>query len=107
MIDWGSLPAGTTAFIYMSAVTADDILSLARRMYTSNPLSRIDEHTLAIKTGGVSYIPIPAGSTVNYAGLLSVQMPSNLTRGQVFNVAVRQVTNASARSEERRVGKEC
>ncbi len=96
MIDWGTLPAGSSAFLYFSAVSSEDILSLARRMYTSNRLTRVDDHTLAIKTGGISYVPIPAGSTINFAGLLSVELPDNLVRGQVFNIAVRQITNASA-----------
>ena len=96
MIDWGPLPQGSSAFIYMSAVTADEILDLARRMNTSKGLFRRDDHTLEIKTGGVSYIPIPAGSAINYAGLLSVELASTVRRGQVFNVVVRQITNTLA-----------
>ena len=93
MIDWGSLPQGSTAFLYMSAVTSDEILKLARQMRTDDRLSRIDDHTLQIQTGGVTYVPVPAGSAINYAGLLSVEPAANVRRGEVFNVVVRQITN--------------
>ncbi|MEY2549071.1 MAG: hypothetical protein QOD64_1653, partial [Verrucomicrobiota bacterium] len=34
------------------------------------------------------------GTGINYAGLLSVDLPTRVQRGQVFQVVVRQVTNA-------------
>jgi hypothetical protein len=68
---------------------------MASGMYTTHRLERVDSHTLRCKTGGLTYIPIPAGSDVNYAGLLSVDLPIGINRGQVFRVVVRQVTNAS------------
>jgi hypothetical protein len=55
---------------------------------------RADDHTLQCKTGGITYIPIPPGSTTNYAGLLSIDLPDHLRRGEVYTVVVRQVTNA-------------
>ena len=94
MIDWNNTPKGCLASIYLPGVTADEILSMAGRMYTSHRWVRADDHTLQCQTGGITYLPVPAGANLNYAGLLSVQLPSSLKRGQVFNIIVRQVTNA-------------
>jgi len=94
MIDWGSTPKGTAASIFLPQVSADEVLDLASRMYTVRHLSRGDEHTLHCKTAGITYVPIPHGATVDYTGLLSVDMPSGLRSGTSFNVVVRQVTNA-------------
>ncbi|WP_215734518.1 sialidase family protein [Geobacter grbiciae] len=94
MIDWGNTPQGRTASIYLPAVGADTVLAMADRMYTSHRLTRADAHTLHCKTGGITYVPIPPGGTVNYAGLLSVDLPDHLPRGDVYTVAVQQVTNA-------------
>jgi hypothetical protein len=50
-------------------------------------------------------VPIPAtvgpgvGAEVNYAGLLSVQLPAGVRAGESFDVVVRQVTNAFGRAE--------
>ena len=94
MIDWGTTPPGSIASIYLPAVSADAVLSMASRMYTYHGLTRVDEHTLQCKTGGVSYMPIPPDTGSNYAGLLSVTPPSSLRRGRTHTVVVRQVTNA-------------
>ena len=94
MIDWNNIPADTTAQIYLPAVDVETILGMANRMYSSHRLTRLDSHTLQCKTGGVSYIPIAPGSSLNYGGLLTVDLPEMLPQGEVFNVVVRQLTNA-------------
>jgi hypothetical protein len=99
MIDWGNTPQGSVASLYLPAVSAEVVLAMADRMYTSHHLVRTDDHTLQCKTGGVTYVPIPPGGNGNYAGLFSVDLPATVQRGQVFNIAVRQVTNAFRRRE--------
>ena len=94
MIDWGDIPSGSSGQIYLPAVNVDDVLSTAARMYTSHRLSRVDDHTLQCATGGVTYVPIPPGGAINYAGLLSVDIPGTGRRGGTYQVVVRQVTNA-------------
>ena len=94
MIDWGSLPKGGSAQIYLPAVKSADILTMANRLYSTHHLTRVDDHTLRCKTGGVTYVPIPPGGNVNYAGLLSIDVPTTVQPGEVFDVVVRQVTNA-------------
>ena len=44
--------------------------------------------------GTVGYVPIPQGSAVNYAGLLSIDLPAGIRKGEKFEVTVRQVTSA-------------
>lgn len=93
MIDWGDLPAGSTASIYLPAVSADDVLALASSMYVTHRFSRADAHTLACDAGGISYLPIPKGSGQNYAGLLSITVPAATVRQPTYSVKVRQVVN--------------
>jgi len=94
MIDWGNTPSGSSAQIYLPAVNVADVLAMATRMYTSHRLERADDHTLQCHTGGITYVPIPPGASINYAGLLSVDLPATVRKSQVFNIVVRQVTNA-------------
>ncbi len=94
MIDWRNLPAGTTASIYLPAVLANEVIGMASRMYTSHDLRASDEYTIECAARGITYIPVPIGSGIDFAGLLSVTLPPSIRRGQVFNVVVRQVTDA-------------
>ncbi|MFK4440567.1 hypothetical protein ABH944_000567 [Caballeronia udeis] len=100
MIDWGQIPKGSVASLYLPAVDAADVLALAAKMYTFHDLSASDAHTLVCPTGGITYVPIPpgSGSGVNLAGLFSVELPSGITKGQAFEIVVRQVKSASARA---------
>jgi hypothetical protein len=99
MIDWGTLPPGLSAHIYLPAINAAGIIATADRLYAGHRLTRIDDHTLRCQTGSVTYVPVPPGGTINYAGLLSVDVPNTAKPGQVFDVVVRQLTNASGRRD--------
>jgi hypothetical protein len=94
MIDWGNVPAGTMALIYLPGVDADQVLDMASRMYSRRRLSRLDDHTVQCQAGGITYIPVPYASKINFAGLLLLDLPRDLRRRQAFNVVVRQITNA-------------
>jgi hypothetical protein len=98
MIDWGGLPVGSVASIYLPAVAAADVLALAAEKYPTHTLGASDPHTILCQTGGITYIPIPKGASANsqyYAGLFSVQLPAGIKQGQTFNIVVRQVTSAA------------
>jgi hypothetical protein len=101
MIDWGNVPDRSIASIYLPAVSTTDVLALAAKMYPTHNLSASDGHTLQCPAGGITYIPIPKGASAdspNYAGLLSIQLPEGIKRGQTFNIIVRQVTSVIERN---------
>jgi hypothetical protein len=98
VIHWGSLPAGSTASIYLPTVSSADIVAWADRLYLTHRLTAADAHTIQMPVGTVGYVPIPQGSTVNYAGLLSIDLPAGITKGQTFQVTVRQVTSAGVQA---------
>ena len=93
MIHWGKLPAGSIAQIYLPGVEATTILAWANRLYTSHRLTAADAHTIQTPVGQVTYLPIPQGSVVNYAGLLTIDLPAGITKGETFEVVIRQVTS--------------
>ena len=70
MIDWGGVPKGATASIYLPAVSASQIVATAAKLYGAQRLTPTDSHTIALEATTVSYVPIPAGSNGNLAGLL-------------------------------------
>jgi hypothetical protein len=96
LIDWGNVPAATRASIYLPGISAKTILDMANSLYTRHGLSSSDDNTLTCKARGTTYVPIPPGVGSNYAGLLTVNLPATVTRGQEFKVITRQITNISA-----------
>ncbi len=93
MIEWGNVPVGTVAQIYLPAVSAAKVLRMAAEMYPTHRLGMADANTLQCTAGGITYIPIPQGGAANYAGLLSVDFPAGVKKGQTYTIVVRQVTN--------------
>ncbi len=91
MIDWDNVPVGSVATLYLPGIDTNDILLLAAKKYRSHRLVRIDEHTLKFATGGITYLPIPFVDG-NFPGLLTVDLPEGIKKGQVFKIVVRQVT---------------
>jgi hypothetical protein len=94
MIDWGALPAGTHASLYLPSLEAAQSVALAERLYGGHRLSVADAHTLRLQAGGISYVPLPPGGEHSPAGLLTLALPERLRGGERFDVVVRQLTNA-------------
>jgi hypothetical protein len=92
MIDWGNTPKGSTASVYLPAVSAAEVLQRADRMYTTHLLRVEDAHTVACRASGVTFIPIPEGTGM-YAGLITLELPAGIQRGDLYEVAIRQVTS--------------
>lgn len=94
MIDWNNIPVGCSATLFFSGTSANEILELAAKTYRGHNLVRVDAHTLQCETGGMTYIPIPEASGSNYACMISIDLPDNVKKGQVYAVVVHQVTTA-------------
>jgi hypothetical protein len=98
MIDWGAVPAGTTASVYWPAVAAADVIALARTWGGAAGLSATDASTLTLTVeGGVSYLPVPEGTGQNFAGLLTLELPPGIRTGQEFEVLVRRLSTRRTR----------
>ena len=93
MIDWGNVPDGAIASIFLPDADAADLVAKATKLYTNHRLIVADAHTIDCPSGGITYIPIPAGTDVHMAGLLSIDLPPTIRKGEQFSLLVRQVTN--------------
>jgi len=100
MIDWGQTPVGSVAHIYWPQVHVSNVLAMADAIYATHLLSASDGNTIDCKVDrGVSYIPIPPGTTENIAGLLTVDLPTTVTVGQQFKILVRRVSTRRLKEE--------
>ena len=92
MIFWGNTPAGSTAQLYLPALDASDVVNLAKARYGTHSIEVVDPHTVAFGTGGVTFIPLPQGAALA-AGLLAVDLPPGIHKGDIYKIVVRQVTD--------------
>lgn len=101
MLQWSTdLPADSYVHVYLPVVQASDIIKLANQMYFTHKLSIVDANTVSAPAGGVTYIPIPSRSPPSdetFVGLLSLDLPLGIRRGQEFGVIFKQITNGFQR----------
>jgi hypothetical protein len=91
MILWGNTPNSSRAEVYLPAVSAAEIIQIADSLYSTHQLSLKDPNTIQCPVGGATFIPIPVGTARN-AGLLTIDLPAGIQKGQQFNIMVRQLT---------------
>jgi hypothetical protein len=97
MISWGDTPVGSTASIYWPAVASADVLALAQQFYSTHQLSAADAHTVQCTVPkGFTFVPIPAGTGENFAGLFTVELPQGVKAGETYTITVRRLSTARA-----------
>lgn len=92
MIVWGATPKSSTASLFLPAVNASEILSLATSLYSDHRLTMSDPHTIECPANGATFIPIPSGTARN-AGLLTVDLPEGIKKGERYDIIIRQLTD--------------
>jgi len=93
MIFWGSTPSTALAQLYLPVMSAADIAAVSNRLYPAQSMSIIDAHTIGFAAHGATFIPLPTG-TAPAAGLLTIDLPVGIRRGDQYTVTVRQLTDA-------------
>jgi hypothetical protein len=96
LVDWGNTPSDSTASFYFPGA-AKRIVEMASSTYSKHNLSVLDQDTIQCPTKGITYIPVPEGPGPNIPGMLTVDLPGTVKKGQAFKVVVRQLTNAAGR----------
>ena len=94
LIDWRTVPVGSTATLYIPGAIASEIKQAADQRYISHHLTVVDQHTLGTPARGITYLPIPAGVGPSLPGLITVTLPEGIRHGQAFKVVVRELADA-------------
>lgn len=97
IIKWGNLPEETRATVYLPDVDVDELLAVAGARGGPPVLERVDEHTIRCLIGDVTYIPLPGGRTTNIPGLISLELPEGVKKGDVYTVVVHQYSGVTGR----------
>ncbi len=90
-IHWGTLPRDSQVTLYIPQVDTGEVLRFAARRPSPGNLAPAGAGTLQLKVTDVTYVPLPGPLPKNIAGLLSVQLPPTVTKGEQYSVVLRQV----------------
>ncbi|HMJ93963.1 MAG TPA: hypothetical protein VK472_07675 [Allosphingosinicella sp.] len=93
LLDWpASAPEGTVLRFHIPSWNARDVVELADLFYPRHEIEAVDDHTIEMPAGGMRYVPIPM-SQHRQTGVIEVEFPLGVRKGERFDVSVRQVTN--------------
>jgi hypothetical protein len=96
MIDWGTVPVDSIGNIFWPGTSASQVLKLAEQRYAFHDLGMSDANTITCPiNGALTYVPIPPSAGANFAGLLTVELPLGVTKGQQFTILVRRYTTST------------
>jgi Domain of unknown function (DUF1929) len=97
IFDGRQVPRGSRVTVYLPDIDADEIINLATRRSSPVKLSRIDQHTLSFELRRTAYLPLPGGRTTPVIGLLSVELPAGILKGQRYRLVVHQLSGVRMR----------
>ena len=91
LIHWNNLPKESKITLYTPDIKVDDILALEPYTRLSpTKIKKEDEYTFSFFAADINYIPIPGGFEKNIPGLITVELPPNVVKGQLFKILVQQ-----------------
>jgi hypothetical protein len=85
-------PEGSVIRLHIPTWQAQEVLDLADQYYARHEIHRVDAHTIELPANGSRYIPIPR-SMGRQTGVIEVELPLGIRKGQRFDVSVTQLTN--------------
>jgi len=95
LLDWvRPAPEGTTVTIFIPTWDAHEVVALADRLYHNHGIEAEGPHTVRVPGNGMRYVPVPR-SQVGQTGVIAVELPLGIVKGQRFDLAVRQISNES------------
>jgi Galactose oxidase-like, Early set domain len=85
-----NLPKRSVCTLYMPDVDADEVLTLAARRFSPARIDRVDDHTICFSIHNLTFVPLPGSRTRPIPGLMSVELPEGVKKGQVFTITAQQ-----------------
>jgi hypothetical protein len=95
---WNNLPKNSLVEVYIPGIPVTDIFNYRSLRHAPKSVQIVNENTLRLLVEEITYLPIPPFYGDNLAGLITVQLPKGIKKGQRFKVDVLQM-----RSDETRV----
>lgn len=91
MIRWGTLPSDSRVTMYLPDVGSADLLALVAAQGRALAFDAVDADTIAWRVGDANFLPLPSGRSTRIPGLLTIELPAGIRKGQQFRVVIQQI----------------
>jgi hypothetical protein len=88
---WNNLPRDSRVSIYLPDVDVRQMIATSAARGGPHVWTARDDGTLCCRIGDASYLPIPGPRALQIPGLLTVELPPTVVKGQVFTATVHQI----------------
>ena len=95
---WNNLPKNSVVDIYIPDVPATEIFNYRNLRHAPGTVQLVNERTLRLLIEEITYLPVSPFYGDNLAGLITVQLPEGIKKGQRFKVDVLQMRADEART---------
>lgn len=95
---WNNLPKNAVAEVYLPGVAVTEIFNYRNLRHAPGTVQIVNENTLRLFVDEITYLPIPPFYGDNLAGLITVQLPEGIKKGQRYKVDVVQMRADEART---------
>jgi hypothetical protein len=92
MIRWHDLPRDSRVNVYVPDINVKQVIDAAAFRNGPPVLTAHEDNSIVCKVGDVTYIPIPGPRALNIPGLLSINLPPTVVKGQKFTITVHQIS---------------
>jgi len=98
LIIWNQLPRDSQVEIYLPGVNAEDIINIRNLRHAPGDVRIIDSHTLRLEPGDSTYLPIPNLLDGRVPGVITIELPAGIRKGQEWKVDVIQLRGGERRT---------
>lgn len=95
---WNNLPKDSVVEVYIPGTPVTEIFNYRNLRHAPGTVQIVNENTLRLFVGEVTYLPITPFYGDNLAGLITIQLPKGIKKGQRFKVDVVQMRTDEART---------
>jgi hypothetical protein len=95
---WNGLPANALVEVYLPGIRCEDVINLRNLRHAPADVGIVDAHTLRLRPGGVTYLPIPDRPDGRLPGVVTVVLPDDIRKGQRWRVDVVQLRGGERRT---------
>lgn len=95
---WNNLPKDSVVEVFMPEIPVTEIFNYRNLRHAPGTVRIVNENTLRLFVEGTTYLPVPSFYGDNIAGLITIQLPKGIKKGQRYRVDVLQVRADESRT---------
>lgn len=97
MINWNELPAQSTVEMFLPGINCEQVINLRNLRHAPGDVKILDSNRLQLTPGDITYLPLPPSKNGKVAGVITVQLPDGIKKGQQWWIDVAQLRGAERR----------